>query len=122
MERARADFHVVGLEDDAALLRPELLQRQDEALEGPGRRQHATDDARGVDEPEQGRNRHACSPLLITASFAKMRLGSFHPGIMRWRGDECQMNCALSRHSAAICDKRGEGERRLPMRRFAKGA
>ena len=33
MEGARADFHVVGLQDDAALIRPVLLQRQDQALE-----------------------------------------------------------------------------------------
>ncbi len=34
MERAGAYFHVQGLEDDTALLRPKLLQREDEALEG----------------------------------------------------------------------------------------
>jgi hypothetical protein len=34
MEGAGADFHVVGLQDHAALLRPEALQRQDDILEG----------------------------------------------------------------------------------------
>ena len=34
MERAGADLHVVGLQDDAALLAPELLQRQDQVLKG----------------------------------------------------------------------------------------
>ena len=33
VERAGADLHVVGLQDDAALLRPETLQRQDQTLE-----------------------------------------------------------------------------------------
>src|SRR5262245_18399476 len=33
MEGARAHFHVVGLQDHAALLAPELLQRQDHVLE-----------------------------------------------------------------------------------------
>jgi hypothetical protein len=34
VERAGANFHVIRLEDDAALLAPELLQRQDEVLKG----------------------------------------------------------------------------------------
>ena len=33
MEGAGADLHVVGLQDDAALVRPIALQRQDQALE-----------------------------------------------------------------------------------------
>ena len=33
MEGAGADFHVIGLQDDAALLGPEILQRQDQPLE-----------------------------------------------------------------------------------------
>ena len=33
MEGAGADFHVVGLQDDAALVGPIALQRQDQALE-----------------------------------------------------------------------------------------
>ena len=33
MEGAGADLHVVGLQDDAALIRPIALQRQDQALE-----------------------------------------------------------------------------------------
>ena len=37
MEGAGADLHVVGLENDAALPRPEILQRQDQALEGARR-------------------------------------------------------------------------------------
>ena len=32
MERAGADFHVVGLEDDAAFGAPKTLQRQDQVL------------------------------------------------------------------------------------------
>ncbi len=32
MKRAGADLHVVGLEDHAAIVRPEALQRQDQAL------------------------------------------------------------------------------------------
>ncbi len=32
MERTRADFHVVGLQDDAAMVGPIALQRQDQAL------------------------------------------------------------------------------------------
>jgi hypothetical protein len=32
MKRARAHFHVVGLEDDAPLRAPELLEREDEIL------------------------------------------------------------------------------------------
>ena len=34
MERARADFHVVGLQDDAALVGPIGVQRQDQPLKG----------------------------------------------------------------------------------------
>ena len=34
MKRSCAHFHVIGLEDDAALRRPVLLERQDEILEG----------------------------------------------------------------------------------------
>ena len=33
MEGAGADLHVVGLQDDAALVGPEPLKRQDQALE-----------------------------------------------------------------------------------------
>jgi hypothetical protein len=33
MEGAGTHFHVVGLQDDAALLRPKPLQGKDEALE-----------------------------------------------------------------------------------------
>ena len=33
VERAGADLHVVGLQDDAAVVRPVALQRQDQALE-----------------------------------------------------------------------------------------
>jgi hypothetical protein len=33
MEGARAHLHVVGLQDHAALLGPEPLEREDEALE-----------------------------------------------------------------------------------------
>ena len=33
MEGAGAHFHVIGLQDHAALIRPEALQRQDQALE-----------------------------------------------------------------------------------------
>ena len=33
VEGAGADLHVVGLQDDAALVGPEALQRQDQALE-----------------------------------------------------------------------------------------
>jgi hypothetical protein len=36
MEGAGADFHVVGLQNDTALFRPEFLQRQDQALKGTG--------------------------------------------------------------------------------------
>jgi hypothetical protein len=32
MKGAGADLHVVGLQDDAALVGPEALQRQDQAL------------------------------------------------------------------------------------------
>ena len=35
MERAGADFHVIGLQDHAAIIRPETLQRQDQTLERP---------------------------------------------------------------------------------------
>ena len=41
MEGAGADLHVIGLQDDAALLRPEALQRQDQPLEGARRLQRA---------------------------------------------------------------------------------
>ncbi len=34
VERAGTHLHVVGLQDHAALVRPELLERQDETLEG----------------------------------------------------------------------------------------
>src|SRR3546814_17131644 len=33
MEGARADLEVVGLQDDAALARPEILQAEDQSLE-----------------------------------------------------------------------------------------
>jgi hypothetical protein len=39
VECSGTDFHVIGLEHDAALLAPELLQRQDEILEGFARAQ-----------------------------------------------------------------------------------
>ena len=39
MERAGAHLHVVGLQDHAALLAPELLQRQDQVLKQLGRSQ-----------------------------------------------------------------------------------
>ena len=35
MKRAGADFHVIGLQDDAAPLGPELLEREDQPLERP---------------------------------------------------------------------------------------
>ena len=41
MEGAGADLHVVGLQDDAAALRPERLQRQNEGLEGGAVAGHA---------------------------------------------------------------------------------
>ena len=34
MKSARAHLHVVGLENEAALLRPEILERKDEVLKG----------------------------------------------------------------------------------------
>jgi hypothetical protein len=34
MEGTGAHFHVVGLQDDAALLGPEILELQDQVLEG----------------------------------------------------------------------------------------
>src|ERR1700733_14956081 len=34
MEGAGTHFHVIGLQDNAALLRPEMLQREDQILEG----------------------------------------------------------------------------------------
>ena len=37
MEGAGADLHVVGLQDDAALVRPVVVQRQDQPLEGAAR-------------------------------------------------------------------------------------
>src|SRR3546814_13974109 len=37
MERARADLHVVGLQDDAASGRPEGLETEDDFLEGSRR-------------------------------------------------------------------------------------
>src|ERR1700730_8361229 len=37
MERAGADFDVVGLQDDASLLRPEVLQVEYQGLETQGR-------------------------------------------------------------------------------------
>ena len=55
MERARADLHVVGLQDDAALLGPEPLQGEDEALEGTRRTQRGV--ARHVGPWEAGRAR-----------------------------------------------------------------
>jgi hypothetical protein len=36
MKRPRADFHVVGLQDDATLTRPKTLQGQDDVLERGG--------------------------------------------------------------------------------------
>ena len=33
MKRAGADLHVIGLQDDAAVIRPIALQRQDQSLE-----------------------------------------------------------------------------------------
>src|SRR6202011_5334319 len=37
MERAGANFDVVGLQDDASLLRPEVLQVENQGLETQGR-------------------------------------------------------------------------------------
>ncbi len=49
VERARADLHVVGLQDHATLLGPVPLQREQEVLEGAGRLGHFRHvNARGV--------------------------------------------------------------------------
>ena len=59
MERAGADLHVVGLQDDAALLGPEALQRQDQTLERAfrahvGLRMRSRECAWAGSEPEDG--------------------------------------------------------------------
>ena len=63
MERAGADFHVVGLQDDAALLRPEVLQRQDQALER-ARRIEIAATRRGSGEKVGFSHRFRCLALV----------------------------------------------------------
>src|SRR5579863_4387750 len=48
MERARADLHVIGLEDDAALPRPKALQSEDQTLKRAGRIERRIGGRRGL--------------------------------------------------------------------------
>src|SRR3546814_3914511 len=48
MERARADLHVVGLQDDAASGRPEGLETEDDFLEGSRRSEEHTSELQSL--------------------------------------------------------------------------
>src|SRR5215210_5669854 len=69
MERAGAHLHVVGLQDHAALLGPELLQGQDQPLEG----------SRGAERRGFARHEGPCEagePFKVEVSRVKPDAGS----------------------------------------------
>ena len=82
MEGARAHFHVVGLEDEAALFGPVALQGQDQPLEGP-------------------RRVHMRGSLVMSDPMAGNVPGTL--GGVRERGDDSSFEPVIPRRRYARC-------------------
>ena len=72
VEGARAHLHVVGLQDDAALLRPIALEREDQPLKG-ARRVHVRGFAGHSKKPKNERGECAAEPLGCEAAQVKFQ-------------------------------------------------
>ena len=123
VERSGADFHVVRLQDQAAIVRPVVVQRQDQPLEGAGRlhmrRQAAvTANPQVADAAAPSRRWRGASSARRPAPARQFEAGSFSswPGMMRPGSPRSSgLRLSISQVAGAVAELvDGDRPQRLP--------